>query len=394
MNQQDYRGCSVDGAMFPTTVLWLPWPSPQVKNMVRTFGMRWFREQYPMTDHQYLDLRDAEWRVVYNQMLSVVAPLLFNVIRGRGMWRIPLVQAEGSACFLQSAMAMLLCDHEVGWECDGLGKGAHGGDLILSRPLRVEEILELSHGSFPRSLQRVGLPGPEVCEGSNQVFVLESAATSVRPPRAPRASVSTYQQLNIEDAESYRGRPRQPRQPSPLSGMDHAPRRPRKYNVSLSDSSSSTDSDEKPDPKVKKAKKAKKTKTKGKAPCRKRSPSVDSVTEKAGRLAVTDGKSHQPKQPARNPTSLMAESDDENGPRPSRQATARGPPRPTLPGPQSRQGEPSSSGWARPSPEGVRRKERSVAEVEEPPTGEPAKRKNLTALKEKNEWGKGKGKGQ
>ncbi|KAI4113770.1 MAG: hypothetical protein LQ345_005321 [Seirophora villosa] len=167
--------------------------------------------------------------------------------------------------------------------------------------------------------------------------------------------------------------------------MDHAPRRPRKYNVSLSDSSSSTDSDEKPDPKVKKAKKTKKTKTIGKAPLRKRSPSVDSVTEKAGRPAVTSGKPRQPKQPVRNPTSLMAKSDDENGPRASRQATAKGPPRPTLPGPQSGQGEPFSSGRARPSPEKVRRKERSVADVEEPPTAEPGKRKNFTALKEKNE---------
>ncbi|KAL8645733.1 MAG: hypothetical protein Q9210_006546 [Variospora velana] len=391
-------------ALFPGSVQWCPWQSQREANEVDFVGSKWFRENHQMDFRQYISLSRAEAMALYHSMLPIVTPLFFNVVSGQACWRIPRSRAKGSAQQMPSAMALLLCNFNPGWECLGLGIGPYEGELIIRGPLSESELLELGHGSFPKTLERYGLPGLGVCEESKQVAVIKFAATSVRTPKGPRAPVSTYHEFSIGNTASYGGRPRQPRKPSQLSVASHVPRKPRRYNVSLSSSSPSTDPEEELDPK---GKQAKKSKAKGKAPRRLRSRSVESVMGKAGRLAISDGEPRRSKKPARKPTYPIAKSDDEAEARPSRRAaTAKGPPRPTysipLPPPHpvprrdshppSRHGEPSSSGRAGPLSEKVRHKELSVWAYDEPPKLDPAEQKFLDELKEANGFGKRKGK--
>ncbi|KAL9021009.1 MAG: hypothetical protein Q9185_001765 [Variospora sp. 1 TL-2023] len=351
----------------------------------------------------------AEAMALYHSMLPIVTPLFFNVVSRQACWRIPRWRGKPSLDQqMPSAMALLLCNFNPGWECLGLGIGPHEGELIIRGPLSEIELLELRHGSFPKTLEQYGLPGLGVCAKSKQVAVIKSnAGTSIHTSKGPWAHISTHQEFSIKYTASYGGRPGQPRKRSRLPVASRVPRQPHRYNVSLSSSSPSTDPEEELDPK---SKQAKKTKAKGKAPRRGRSRSVESVIEKAGRLAISDGESRRSKQSARRPTYPIAKSNAEAEARPSRRAaTAKnGPPRPTygvpLPPPHpvprsdshppSRHREPSSSGRAGPLSEKIRHKELSVWGYDEPPKLDPAEQKILDELKEANGFGKRKGKGK
>ncbi|KAL8988210.1 MAG: hypothetical protein Q9177_002682 [Variospora cf. flavescens] len=396
-------------ALFPGTVQWCPWQSQREATQVELCGGKWLQENYQMDFGRYISMSRAEAMALYHSMLPTVTPLFFNVVSGQACWRIPRWRGKASSARqMPSAMALLLCNFNPGWECLGLGIGPHEGELIIRGPLSEVELLELRHGSFPKTLEQYGLPGLGVCEESKQVAVIKSnAGTSIHTPKGPWAHISTHHEFSIEYTASYGGRPGQHRKPSRLSVANHVPRQPHRYNVSLSSSSPSTDPEEELDPK---GKQAKKSKAKGKAPCRGRSRSVESVIEKAGRLAISDGERGRSKQPARKPTYPIAKSDAEAKARPSRRtATAKqGPPRPTygvpLPPPHpvprsdshppSRHGEPSSSGRAGPLSEKVRHKELSVWGYDEPPKLDPAEQKILDELKEANGFGKRKGKGE
>ncbi|KAL9592803.1 MAG: hypothetical protein Q9179_006359 [Wetmoreana sp. 5 TL-2023] len=329
-------------------------------------------------------------------------PFFINIVNGHGVWRLPFEQ--GHDVYTKDAhetIACMMMKVHPRWDLVGIGIGENEGDLILSGPLTDHEIRDISQEKWPLNLGTMGRPGPGVCGrpleakqraiapagpplASNREnhYIAEPANHPLMYPpdigRQPRHQKLVHEFDYPEEHVPHRPRniqgPRQPqgaRQPRPSDVQAHRPYRYKgRRAASSSDSSTSSDSDSDSAssyPQYVSPKRApKKTNPKGRAKGKPKQRPKQAFEEDEA-----DSADDRPKRraPPRGAGRRRERSDDKEVEAPARRL-ARG-------------GAPPPKG------QGRRNRERELSDDdEEAPPLDPV----LEALKEKNGYGKVKGK--
>ncbi|KAL9005460.1 MAG: hypothetical protein Q9188_001785 [Gyalolechia gomerana] len=198
----------------------------QYRDLVYDISLIWTEaiQRLPPEEHPPEDLSLLEsWKI----MIEDAMPELVNVVDGEALWRIPYCdRTDVWGTYLAEAVSTLMEVLEgERWLCFAVGVGRNVGDVFNKGPLSRQEIAQIQRGSFPRSLELYGVPGPGVCEPQHQAG--SGRAKGSRPSRGAPDPHDDYAHDYDRNPPRQSRQPGQQRPPRHQRGPQHGPRPPR-----------------------------------------------------------------------------------------------------------------------------------------------------------------------